>query len=92
LAIFVLVVAIEYFVRIGWRGTIRRSTTFSTTTGAITPSLAHRLAGCLSLLIVQLSIAIGIEFLNHPGAHFAVSPGALLVLCRCLPHGKQRYC
>jgi hypothetical protein len=44
----------------------------------IAAACAHGFTGRLSLFIVQLAVAVGIKFLNHLLAHFAVTSRTLL--------------
>jgi hypothetical protein len=71
---------------------IASTAAFATTTRSITSAGPHRLSGSLSLLIAQLSVAIGVELLDHPSTHFPIAARTLvlLILRRRLSHEKWK--
>lgn len=101
LTVFVFIEPIKQLIRIGWRRAIFTVATWSTSAPfsasalpaapwAIASPLAHSLAGCLPLFIVQLTIAVGVELFDHSSSHFTVAARTrfFLFLCRRLPSQK----
>jgi hypothetical protein len=59
---------------------------------AIAPALAHCLTRCLPFFVAEFPIAVGIELLDHPRPHLAITARTFIVrlLCRRVPQGKKR--
>jgi hypothetical protein len=54
-------------------------------------TFAHRFTRRLTLFVVQLSIAVGVEFFNHLRAHVAVPLGTIRFVLSPRPAGEQHW-